>query len=74
MLEQGDVDVVSPTLGDIHKVSNAHEDRTSISIHVYGANIGAVDRHVYDPDTGAQKSFISGYSNAAVPNLWDLSG
>lgn len=74
LLEQGDVDVVSPTLGDIHKVSNAHEDRTSISIHVYGANIGAVDRHVYDLDTGAQKSFISGYSNAAVPNLWDLSG
>ncbi len=74
LLEHGDVDVVSPTLGDIHKVSNAHGDRTSISIHVYGANIGAVDRHVYDPDTGAQKSFISGYSNAAVPNLWDLSG
>ena len=74
LLEHGDVDVVSPTLGDIHKVSNAHEDRTSISIHVYGANIGAVDRHVYDLDTGAQKSFISGYSNAAVPNLWDLSG
>ena len=74
LLEQGDVDVVSPTLGDIHKVSNAHGDRTSISIHVYGANIGAVDRHVYDLDTGAQKSFISGYSNAAVPNLWDLSG
>ena len=74
LLQPGDVDIVSPALGDIHKVSNAHDDKTSISIHVYGANIGAVDRHVYDPDTSAQKSFISGYSNTTVPNLWDLSG
>ncbi|NBP74203.1 MAG: cysteine dioxygenase [Alphaproteobacteria bacterium] len=74
LLQPGDVDIVSPALGDIHKVSNAHDDKTSISIHVYGANIGAVGRHVYDPDTGAQKSFISGYSNTTVPNLWDLSG
>ena len=73
-LEPGDIDVVSPEIGDIHKVSNAHDDKTSISIHVYGANIGAVERHVYDPASGAQKSFISGYSNTAVPNLWDFSG
>jgi predicted metal-dependent enzyme (double-stranded beta helix superfamily) len=73
-LEQGDIEVVSPTLGDIHKVSNALSDRASISIHVYGANIGAVSRHVFDPATGAPKEFISGYSNEAVPNLWDLSG
>ena len=74
VLEQGDIDVVSPSLGDIHKVSNALADRASISIHVYGANIGAVSRHVFDPETGAPKEFISGYSNETVPNLWDLSG
>lgn len=74
VLEQGDIDVVSPRLGDIHKVSNALADRASISIHVYGANIGAVSRHVFDPETGAPKEFISGYSNETVPNLWDLSG
>lgn len=73
-LHQGDIDVVSPALGDIHKVSNALADRASISIHVYGANIGAVSRHVFDPETGAPKEFISGYSNETVPNLWDLSG
>jgi 3-mercaptopropionate dioxygenase len=73
-LQQGDIEVVSPTLGDVHKVSNALADRASISIHVYGANIGAVSRHVFDPATGTPKEFISGYSNAAVPNLWDLSG
>jgi 3-mercaptopropionate dioxygenase len=73
-LQQGDIEVVSPTLGDVHQVSNALSDRASISIHVYGANIGAVSRHVFDPETGTPKEFISGYSNDTVPNLWDLSG
>jgi predicted metal-dependent enzyme (double-stranded beta helix superfamily) len=45
----------------------------SISVHVYGANIGAVSRHVYDPATGEEKPFVSGYSSAQVPNLWDRS-
>lgn len=73
VLEAGGIDIVSPTRGDIHVVTNALDDRASISIHVYGANIGAVSRHVFDRDTGAPKEFISGYSNDAVPNLWDLS-
>ena len=73
-LRPGVIDIVSPTCGDIHRVSNAHEDRTSVSIHVYGANIGAIERQVFDPNTGVPKGFISGYSNTLVPNLWDLSG
>jgi predicted metal-dependent enzyme (double-stranded beta helix superfamily) len=73
-LYPGDIEVVSPTLGDTHKVSNALLNQVSISIHVYGANIGAISRHVFDPATGKPKEFISGYSNDTVPNLWDLSG
>jgi len=73
ILEVHDIDVVSPTRGDVHKVTNAFSDRASISIHVYGANIGAVHRHVFDPASGAAKDFVSGYTNSAVPNLWDLS-
>lgn len=69
----GAVDRLSPAEGDIHEVSNALDDRVSISIHVYGANIGAVSRHVYDPLTGEEKPFVSGYSSAQVPNLWDRS-
>ena len=68
----GQVEAVSPKVGDIHQVSNAHSDQVSISIHVYGANIGAVRRAVYQPD-GSEKLFISGYSNAYLPNIWDLS-
>jgi 3-mercaptopropionate dioxygenase len=69
----GDLDVVSPTVGDIHEVANAYDDRVSISIHVYGGNIGAVARHVYDPATGAVKPFVSGYSSPQMPNFWDRS-
>ena len=71
-IEQGAVAAVSPRLGDIHRVANAYEDRPSISIHVYGANIGAVERATYDA-AGTAKPFISGYANRALPNLWDRS-
>jgi len=68
----GEIDRVSPRIGDIHVVSNAGA-QTAVSIHVYGANIGAVKRHTYDAATGRPKEFVSGYHNAAVPNLWDRS-
>ncbi|HSW04070.1 cysteine dioxygenase [Aquabacterium sp.] len=71
-LRPGQVEAVSPRLGDIHRVSNAFTDRSSISIHVYGANIGAVQRWVYAED-GGRKPFVSGYSNRWLPNLWDRS-
>ncbi|WP_175650916.1 cysteine dioxygenase [Pseudomonas sp. Marseille-P9899] len=71
-LAPGQVEAVSPHIGDIHQVSNAHDDQVSISIHVYGANIGAVKRAVYLAD-GSEKPFISGYSNTRLPNIWDLS-
>jgi len=69
----GQVDRVSPAVGDIHEVANAFDDRVSISIHVYGANIGAVKRHVFDPGHGTEKPFVSGYSSAVLPNFWDRS-
>jgi predicted metal-dependent enzyme (double-stranded beta helix superfamily) len=74
LLAAGEVEAVSPTVGDIHAVANALPDRPSISIHVYGANIGAVSRHVFDPDTGAARGFVSGYSSEVVPNLWSRPG
>ncbi len=69
----GEVVAVSANTYDIHVVENAVSDRASISIHVYGGNIGAIARSVFDPETGAAKRFVSGYDNAAVPNLWDRS-
>ncbi len=72
LVRPGLVDRVSPRIGDIHVVANAGA-ATAVSIHVYGANIGAVRRHTFDPATGAPRDFISGYNNRTVPNLWDRS-
>jgi predicted metal-dependent enzyme (double-stranded beta helix superfamily) len=64
----GDVEAVSPTVGDLHKVRNAYDDRVSVSIHIYGANIGKIQRSIFLED-GTEKLFISGYSNTTAPDL-----
>jgi len=73
VLHEGDVVAVSPTLGDIHAVRNARADGPSVSIHVYGGNIGAIRRSTFRPEDGTSKPFISGYTSNVVPNLWDRS-
>ncbi len=72
VMRPGDIEAVSPTVGDWHRVSSARADGPSISIHVYGANIGAVRRHRLDGE-GRMIDFVSGYDAATVPNLWDRS-
>ena len=72
VMQQGDIEAVSPTVGDWHRVSSARADGPSVSIHVYGANIGAVRRHRLDGE-GRIIDFVSGYDSATVPNLWDRS-
>lgn len=72
VMQPGDIEAVSPTVGDWHRVSSARTDGASISIHVYGANIGAVRRHRLDED-GRVIEFVSGYDSVTVPNLWDRS-
>jgi predicted metal-dependent enzyme (double-stranded beta helix superfamily) len=69
--EAEQIDLVSPAVGDIHRVQNAIHG-VSVSIHVYGANIGAVRRAVFGP-AGDPRSFVSGYSSEFAPNLWDRS-
>ncbi len=69
----GAVDLISPRVGDIHKVANALADRTSIIIHGYGANIGAIPRNIDETETVLEKRFVSGYSKNVTPNLWNRS-
>lgn len=71
LMTPGAIEAVSPTVGDWHVVSNAWAEGTSVSIHVYGANIGAVRRHAVDAASGEVRDFVSGYSSPEVPNLWD---
>ncbi len=68
-LEPGQTISFSPDTGDIHQVANS-ADEVAISIHTYGANIGTIERHVYDAATGSARSFVSGYSAAVLPNFW----
>lgn len=63
ILFQGEIESLSPFSGDIHRVSNAYANRVSISIHVYGGDIGQIKRHVYDASNGKMREFISGYAN-----------
>ncbi|CAH0316911.1 3-mercaptopropionate dioxygenase [Massilia sp. Bi118] len=65
-LAPGDIDLVSPTIGDIHRVSNALADGTSVSIHVYGGDIGSIERSRYD-DTGRATPFVSPYAACLLP-------
>ena len=70
VLEAGGVTVVSPAVGDIHTVENALDGGVSISIHVYGGNIGRIRRHVFVPQSDEVRPFVSGYANDVIPNLW----
>lgn len=65
VLQTRSIETLSPSTGDIHRVSNVYEDQVSISVHVYGGNIGKISRHVFNQETGAPKTFVSGYSNEA---------
>lgn len=46
----------------IHRVDNPFEEAAR-SIHVYGRDIGNVERHSYDPLSGEISKFTSGYCN-----------
>ena len=92
IMQPGEIEAVSPSVGDWHRVSNAYSADSlgsgasgsgasgssaaasgiTVSIHVYGANIGAVRRHRQD-DAGQVHEFISGYDSGVLPNLWDRS-
>ena len=63
-LDPGQVDRIRPGAREIHKVANAYSDRVSISIHVYGGDIGRIERATYALD-GTPRPFVSGHSNSA---------
>ena len=46
----------------IHRIDNVSKS-PSLSIHMYGADIGSLERHSFDPVTGAVGKFVSGYCN-----------
>lgn len=69
-LDQGEIAYIRPDINDIHCIENASDGEVTVSIHLYGGNIGRITRSVYDLHTGERKPFVSGYSNTELPNLW----
>lgn len=58
VFEQGQVTVCCTTDDDVHAVA-AVGDVPTVGIHVYGADICAIERRMYDPATGAVRWFVS---------------
>jgi predicted metal-dependent enzyme (double-stranded beta helix superfamily) len=46
----------------IHRIDNV-SNVPSLSVHMYGLDIGTTERHSYDPVTGGVSRFVSGYCN-----------
>jgi 3-mercaptopropionate dioxygenase len=65
VMKPGDVEAVFPPDNDWHKVSNALDKGVTVSIHVYGADIGEVRRNKLDA-AGQMDSFVSGYDLPGV--------
>jgi predicted metal-dependent enzyme (double-stranded beta helix superfamily) len=61
-LAPGDFYVLIPPRDDIHRVRTTSPE-TSVSIHLLTNDTGCVWRHAYDPDTGEESPFRSGYVN-----------
>jgi 3-mercaptopropionate dioxygenase len=62
-LGPGDFYTLIPPRGDIHRVRTTSRE-TSVSIHLLTNDTGCVWRHVYDPESGNEEPFRSGYVNA----------
>ena len=63
-LAAGDFYVLIPPHDDIHRVRTTSPE-TSVSIHLLTNDTGCVWRHAFDPESGAEQPFRSGYVNVA---------
>jgi 3-mercaptopropionate dioxygenase len=63
-LRPGDFYALFPPHDDIHRVRTTSAE-TSVSIHLLTNDTGCVWRHSFDPETGVESPFRSGYANAA---------
>ncbi|MBT2258326.1 cysteine dioxygenase family protein [Priestia megaterium] len=57
-LQEGEVAICCSSEQDLHKVECASPD-PCVGIHVYGGNIGKIERHIYDPYTGVKKVAVT---------------
>jgi len=65
-IRAGHVIVCCTSDHDIHRVS-CGSPVPCVGIHVYGADIGTLPRHVYDPATGQMRTFVSAWTPLDAP-------
>jgi 3-mercaptopropionate dioxygenase len=63
-LGPGDFYALIPPQNDIHRVRTTSTE-TSVSVHLLTNDTGCVWRHSYDPESGEQAPFRSGYVNTS---------
>ena len=63
--KRGEVTVCCTTDDDVHSVV-AVGDEPTVGIHVYGGNIGTIERRSYDPAAGSVQWFASGWDSQPV--------
>lgn len=63
-LPTGSVSICCKSDADVHQVS-CGTDVPCIGIHVYGADIGSIQRRAFDPSTGAVTLFTSAWASPA---------
>jgi 3-mercaptopropionate dioxygenase len=61
-LVPGDFYALLPPANDIHRVRTTSSE-TSVSIHLLTNDTGCVWRHTFEPETGEERPFRSGYVN-----------
>lgn len=66
LLGAGRVTVCCTSDQDVHQVS-ADGSEACIGIHIYGADIGTLPRHAFDPESGQAREFISRWPGAEQP-------
>jgi predicted metal-dependent enzyme (double-stranded beta helix superfamily) len=59
LMKNGEISLLVPETDEIHQLDN-FSDRPTIEIHVYGAELGELDRCQFNPETGAIKHYKRG--------------
>ena len=63
--EPGEVTIAGATRGDFHQVQCERGDM-AISLHIYGADIGHLERQLWDEAKAKYVPFRSGYTNSEI--------
>ena len=61
----GVVTLAAPEINAFHQVECAEGDR-SVSLHLYGSDIGRIERNQWDDAQGRYRTFVGGYSNEVL--------